>query len=59
MIVLPIACQTTNHVEQEKKQKKGYLGSITDKLTGTPSPQEHKTTGISYFKKGMIDEALD
>ena len=47
------------YAKAEKKPKRGYLNTITDKITGATTPAQHKTEGISYFKKGMTEEALE
>ena len=59
LVILPFACRSPYYAKAEKKPKKGYLNSITDKITGATTPSQHKTEGISYFKKGMTEEALE
>src|SRR3990172_8103391 len=59
LVILPFACRSPYYAKAEKKPKKGYLNSITDKITGATTPAQHKTEGISYFKKGMTEEALE
>ena len=52
VIIVPIACRTPY---PEKKPSGGYSNSTTS--AGTPA--QHKAAGISCFKKGMMEEALD
>ncbi|HEY4481570.1 MAG TPA: tetratricopeptide repeat protein, partial [Candidatus Brocadiaceae bacterium] len=59
LIIFPTACRSPYYAKVEKKPKRGYLDSITDKITGATTPAQHKTQGISYFKKGMTEEALE
>ena len=59
LITFPTACRAPYYAKAEKKPKKGYLNSITDKITGAITPAQHKTEGISCFKKGMTEEALE
>ena len=59
LVIAPIACQTPKNVKIEKGSSQGAMTTIAHKITGTTTPQEHKTAGISYFKKGMIDEASE
>ena len=59
LITFPTACRSPYYAKAEKKPKRGYLNTITDKITGATTPAQHKTEGISYFKKGMTEEALE
>lgn len=59
LLFFPIACSSPYDTKDKKNIKGGYIGSITDKLTGALSAKEHKTLGITYFKKGMTEEAID
>ena len=59
LITVPVACRTPSYAKVEKKKKKGYLNSITNKISGATTPGQHKTLGISCFKKGMIEEAME
>ena len=59
LITFLTACRSPYYAKAEKKPKRGYLNTITDKITGATTPAQHKTEGISYFKKGMTEEALE
>ncbi|MBI2556183.1 MAG: hypothetical protein HYW13_01955, partial [Planctomycetes bacterium] len=59
LITFPTACRSPYYAKAEKKPKKGYLDLITDKITGATTPAQHKADGISYFKKGTTEEALE
>lgn len=57
--MVPMGCGTPYYAKAEKEPKKGYKNSITGKVSGATTPEQHKILGISYFKKGMIDEAVE
>lgn len=59
VVSVPIACRNPYYAEVERKPSTGYINTIAGKLTGATTPAQHKALGISCFKKGMMEEALE